>query len=148
MARSKRMGVFSALDELLPGPPSSRRRLEPVPDLSAGPSFMDGLLPGPDFDENERPPVTRLEPVSESLWAARRGGPQHLGSWNPLDELAPPQPNKRVTVRLPADLVQDVREAVAAMRGADTKTTLSALAERALRAELLRLAKSRPGRRR
>jgi hypothetical protein len=155
MARPKRMGAYNALDDLLPGPPSAKRRLEPVPDLPeprtdavrlARVNALDELLPGPGPDRDrtegtagERPARPRLKAVAGAAWAPRRGE-QHLEAWNPLDDLTPPEPVKaRVTVRLPADLVEAARDAVAHLNRTPDRTTLSALAERGLRAELARL---------
>jgi hypothetical protein len=154
MARPKRMGAYNALDELLPGP-SPRPRLEPVPDppprggggahRSRGPNALDDLLPGPGGPDagdgvDWGSPRARLEPV----------GRRHLGAWNPLDDL-PSQPRpaarrpartarSRVTLRLPEDLVEAARDAVARLAGTPEETTLATLAERGLRAELGRLA--------
>ena len=150
MARPKRMGAYNALDDLLPGPawgpgpadlddePASRwqrPRLEPVPNA------LDDLLPGPSVPERRR---LGGAPRARS---ARR----HLGVWNPLDGPPPagpapgpdpaPVPAKvRVSFRLPADLVETARDAVAHLAGTADQTTLTALAERALRVELARLA--------
>jgi hypothetical protein len=155
MARPKRMGAYNALDELLPGP-SPRPRLEPVPDpppprgahRSRGPNALDELLPGPGgLDAGDGvdwgSPRARLEPVAG-------GARQHLGVWNPLDDLpsqqapaarpAPRTPRARLTLRLPDDLVEAARDAVARLAGTPEETTLTTLAERGLRAELGRLA--------
>jgi hypothetical protein len=156
MARPKRMGAYNALDELLPGP-SSRPRLEPVPDppprggrgahRSRGPNALDELLPGPGGPDagdgvDWGSPRAWLEPV----------GRRHLGAWNPLDDVparpgesAPPagtakSARSRLTVRLPDDLIEAARDAVARLAGTPEATTLTALAERGLRAELGRLA--------
>jgi hypothetical protein len=154
MARPKRMGAYNALDELLPGP-SPRPRLEPVPDppprggggahRSRGPNALDELLPGPDGPDagdgvDWGSPRAWLEPV----------GRRHLGAWNPLDDLPSRQrpaarkpartPRSRLTVRLPDDLIEAARDAVARLAGTPEETTLTALAERGLRAELGRLA--------
>jgi hypothetical protein len=163
MARPKRMGAYNALDELLPGS-SPRPRLEPVPDppppprgahRSRGPNALDELLPGPggpdagdgvDWGSSR----ARLEPVAGPGRRQAAGGPRHLGAWNPLDELpsqqapaarpAPRTPRARLTLRLPDDLVEAARDAVARLAGTPEETTLTALAERGLRAELSRLA--------
>jgi hypothetical protein len=71
--------------------------------------------------------------------------------WNPLDGPpaaeprpapvpAPPPVKTRVGFRLPADLVETARDAVAHLAGTADQTTLTALTERALRVELARLA--------
>jgi hypothetical protein len=165
MARPKRMGAYNALDDLLPGPawgpappdpddepaPSWRPRLEPVPDPPAssrpargrrvGAGALDDLLPGPEVPEGRR--------VGGS--ARPRGAGRHLGVWNPLDgppeaPAAPARPvpappaKVRVGFRLPAELVETARDAVAHLGGTADRTTLTALVERALRVELARLA--------
>jgi hypothetical protein len=191
MARPKRMGVYNALDDLLPGgvwgnpegspsgsgpawdpgppwdpdaagptgepaPPSRRPRLEPVPDPARpsrpwrrgeggrrGANALDDLLPGP-RDLSDPPPGPRVPPGRSAGRAGR-----HLGVWNPLDGPPPAQPvparaappaKARVSFRLPADLVETARDAVAHLAGTADRTTLTALTERALRVELARLA--------
>jgi hypothetical protein len=176
MARPKRMGAYNALDELLPGP-SPRPRLEPVPDppprrarRARGRNALDELLPGPGGPDagdgvDWGSPRAWLEPVTDPgrrpAAASRR---QHLGVWNPLDDLparqvpaagpggvrgtprgfpgesAPRMRRARLTLRLPDDLVEAARDAVAGLAGTPAETTLTALAERGLRAELDRLA--------
>jgi hypothetical protein len=164
MARPKRMGAYNALDELLPGP-SPRPRLEPVPDpppaprgahRSRGPNALDELLPGPGGPDagdgvDWGSPRAWLEPVADSdRRPAGPGARQHLGAWNPLDDLpswqapatrpAPATRRARLTLRLPDDLVEAARDAVARLAGTPAATTLTALAGRGLRAELDRLA--------
>jgi hypothetical protein len=139
-------------------PPRPRRpRLEPVPDLpgahgNRGPNALDELLPGPrggdGLDDLLPGPST---PPGRRVGAAPRArgdrGGRHLGVWNPLDgppaaapEPPPPVPAKaRVSFRLPADLVETARDAVAHLAGTADRTTLTALTERALRVELARL---------
>jgi hypothetical protein len=120
-----RRGGANALDELLPGP--------------RGVGGIDDLLPGP-----SAPPGRRLG----SAPGRGRPGGRHLEVWNPLDgpppppdPTPPPAPAKaRVSFRLPADLVETARDAVAHLAGTSEPTTLTALAERALRVELARLA--------
>jgi len=162
MARPKRMGAYNALDELLPGP-SPRPRLEPVPDPPpprAAPrararNALDELLPGPGGPDagdgldwgGQR---ARLEPVADPGRRAAGRPRQHLGAWNPLEDLTPrpapatrPTPRTaraRLTLRLPGDLVEAARDAVARLAGTPEETTLTTLAERGLRAELSRLA--------
>jgi hypothetical protein len=142
-------------------PPRRRPRLEPVPDPDRPPrrrqgaNALDDLLPGPggggDADDLlPRPPV----PQGRRLGAAprARSAGRHLGVWNPLDGPPPAQPapgpapapparaRTRVSFRLPADLVETARDAVAHLAGTADQTTLTALTERALRVELARLA--------
>jgi hypothetical protein len=155
MARPKRMGAYNALDDLLPGPawdpgpawepgpadpadepaPRWRRpRLEPVPNA------LDDLLPGPSVPERRR---------AGGVGRPRSAG-RHLGVWNPLDGPAPAPPapdpapapagKARVSFRLPADLVETARDAIAHLAATADRTTLTALTERALRVELARLA--------
>jgi hypothetical protein len=139
-----------------PSPPTRRLRLEPVPDplpsrrrsgRTEGANALDALLPGPQSAPS--PPGRRL-----GVGRARSGGAgRHLGIWNPLDGPPPaaPQPppppapspvpaKVRVSFRLPADLVETARDAVAHLAGTADRTTLTALTERALRVELARLA--------
>jgi len=163
MARPKRMGAYNALDELLPGP-SPRPRLEPVPDppppprgahRSRGRNALDELLPGPDGPDagdgvDWGSPRAWLEPVADPGRRSGGGARQHLGAWNPLDDLSsqrapatrrPPRTARaRLTLRLPDDLVEAARDAVARLAGTPEETTLTTLAERGLRAELSRLA--------
>ena len=190
MARPKRMGVYNALDDLLPGPawdpgdpgpawdlspppdldppdpaPAPRRaRLEPVPDPSPvrrrardrrrGANALDDLLPGPrgvGGMDDLLPGPSAPAPSGRRRGPAprpRRGG-RHLEVWNPLDGPPPvapepaaaPVPAKaRMSFRLPADLVETARDAVARLAGTSEPTTLTALTERALRVELARLA--------
>ena len=120
-----RAGGPNALDELLPGP--------------GGADGLDDLLPGP-----SAPPGRRVGLAPRG----RSAGGRHLGVWNPLDgPPAAPQPapapvpaKARVSFRLPADLVETARDAVAHLAGSADRTTLTALTERALRVELARLA--------
>jgi hypothetical protein len=171
MARPKRMGVYNALDDLLPGPawdpapgpdddddePAPRWRR---PRLEAVPNGLDDLLPGPGSaagtDEptaGPRVPAGRAAgPSPRRPGATRpRGAGRHLGVWNPLDGPPPAAPEPRpvpapapvktrVGFRLPADLVETARDAVALLAGTADQTTLTALTERALRVELARLA--------
>jgi hypothetical protein len=144
-------------------PPPRRARLEPVPDppgpvrrrardRRAGPNVLDDLLPGPrgvaGLDDllpgPQAPPPRRVAAVPRS-----RGHGRHLEVWNPLDGPptdpapvpAPPRPARtRVGFRLPADLVETARDAVAHLAATPDRTTLTALTERALRVELARLA--------
>ena len=165
MARPKRMGAYNALDDLLPSPdpPSRPRLVEPVPDRPPrrlvprrrAPNALDELLPGPGRAESGRQPAPGRRPARSRLEAVP--GPRHLDGWNPLDELpvvpgpgpapaeAEPPAKARVTLRLPTDLVQDAREAAAALASSTgERRSLAALAERALRAELARLATGHP----
>jgi hypothetical protein len=141
MARPKRMGAYNALDDLLPGGDwgtptrSSRRR---PPGRPRARNALDDLLPGPAAPPRQGPGA-----------APRRRVGRHLAAWNPLDDLRPASPTTgrgpvparaRVSFRLPADLVEAARDAVAHLAGTAEPATLTALTERALRAELARLA--------
>jgi len=125
-SRRRSRGGPNALDELLPGP--------------GGADGLDDLLPGP-----SAPPPRRAGLAPRG----RSAGGRHLGVWNPLDgppSAAPQQApapvpvRARVSFRLPADLVETARDAVAHLAGTADRTTLTALVERALRVELARLA--------
>jgi hypothetical protein len=144
--------------EPVPDPSPRRRR-------GRGGNALDDLLPGPggpgDPDDRpsvppgrrretawSRPPADGGEPPAGG--SAGRAG-RHLGVWNPLDGPPPARPapgpapvavpaKVRVSFRLPADLVETARDAVAHLAGTAEPTTLTALAERALRVELARLA--------
>ena len=159
MARPRRMGAYNALDDLVPGPPPrltpvsdpprrSRRRARgrlgagnALDDLLPGPRGLDpldALLPGPSSPSQQPEPAPRPRVVR-----------RHLEVWNPLDALpaGPPEAGQdpaparsRVSFRLPADLVEAARDAVAHLAPTADPATLTALAERALRAELARLA--------
>jgi hypothetical protein len=139
-----------------PAPPARRPRLQPVPDLprargERGPNALDELLPGPGgadgLDDLLPGPSVPAPPRARAAARGRSAG-RHLGIWNPLDgppaatpEPPPPAPAKaRVSFRLPADLVETARDAVAHLAGTTDRTTLTALTERALRVELARLA--------
>jgi len=140
-----------------PAPRWRRPRLEPVPDA------LDDLLPGPGSTAGGANQPAAAPPVPAGRAAGpgprRPGGARprsagrHLGVWNPLDgppaaaseprpaPAAVPAPAKtRVGFRLPADLVETARDAVAQLAGTADQTTLTALTERALRVELARLA--------
>jgi hypothetical protein len=160
MARPKRMGAYNALDDLLPGaawdlsadpaaepsPPPRRARLQPVPDppRPPAPNALDELLPGP----RDAGGLDDLAPTPPVPRGRRDRGRRHLEVWNPLDgPPAPPEPGPppvparaRVSFRLPVDLVETARDAVAHLAGTADQTNLTALTERALRVELARLA--------
>jgi len=140
-----------------PAPRWRRPRLEPVPNA------LDDLLPGPGGAAGtDQPAAAPRVPAGRAAGSAprrpvggrpRRAG-RHLGVWNPLDgPPAAPEPRPgpaavpapapvktRVGFRLPADLVETARDAVAHLAGTADQTTLTALTERALRVELARLA--------
>jgi hypothetical protein len=141
------------LDTPEPAAPPRRARLEPVPDppgparrrardRRAGPNALDDLLPGPRG-------VAGLDDLLPGPPARPRAGGRHLEVWNPLDgpppaeelpaPVPPPPARTRVSFRLPADLVETARDAVAHLAGTADRTTLTALTERALRVELARL---------
>jgi hypothetical protein len=164
MARPKRMGAFNALDELLPGPerPRQERTPERPPFRRLGArrararNALDDLLPGPGWARPTAPEPGRgghpagraLRPKLEAVADPPAAGRQrHLDAWNPLDGLpaAPAgEPTKtRMTLRVPAELAEAARDAVAHLSAGGDRETLGALAERALRAELARLAAER-----
>ena len=129
----------------VPDPPRSRRRSR------GGPNALDELLPGPggaDGLDDLLPGPTAPPPRRAGLAPrGRSAGGRHLGVWNPLDgppsaapQEAPVPVRARVSFRLPADLVETARDAVAHLAGTADRTTLTALVERALRVELARLA--------
>ena len=137
-----------------PAPRWRRPRLESVPNA------LDDLLPGPGSAAGtDQPAAAPRVPAGRAAGPAPRrpagGRPRsagrHLGVWNPLDGPPParaapdpapaPVPAKaRVSFRLPADLVETARDAVAHLAGTADQTSLTALTERALRVELARLA--------
>ena len=137
----------NALDDLLPGPGSG------VDDLLPGPRGLgevEAPLPGPRSLGGGDPPAGPSGPPGRRLGATPQAR-RHLGVWNPLDgpprarpapgpARAPAPAKVRVSFRLPADLVETARDAVAHLAGTADRTTLTALAERALRVELARLA--------
>ena len=145
-----------------PAPPPRRPRLQPVPDPprsrrrsrgDRGPNALDELLPGPGAGDGlddllPGPSAAPARGVGTAPRARGHRGGRHLGVWNPLDgppaaapEPPPPVPAKaRMSFRLPADLVETARDAVAHLAGSADRTTLTALTERALRVELARLA--------
>jgi hypothetical protein len=137
-----------------PAPPPRRPRLQPVPDppgrRGRGSNALDELLPGPGAGDGlddllpgpSAPPARR---VGQAPRARGDRGGRHLEVWNPLDgpPAAAPEPvpaKARLSFRLPADLVETARDAVAHLAGSADRTTLTALTERALRVELARLA--------
>ena len=141
-----------------PALPPRRPRLQPVPDpprsrrrSRGGPNALDELLPGPggtDGLDDLLPGPSAPPPRRAGLAPrGRSAGGRHLGVWNPLDgppsaapQQAPVPVRARVSFRLPADLVETARDAVAHLAGTADRTTLTALVERALRVELARLA--------
>ena len=167
MARPRRMGAFNALDELLPGPapepdelrleavsapPPREREREPKrgwdrqweqpgepaeqPWRAPGFNALDELLPGPLAARR------RLQLVPDRSPGRGQGESKHLSAYNPLDGLQPeaPPPKTRVSLRLPAELLEAARDASAYLSHDQERVTLGELAEEALRAELHRLA--------
>lgn len=176
MARRKRMGVFNALDELLPGPPEASRQGPERPRHAVRPkrlrpkrmgpyNALDDLLPGPATSGSG----LDWTPGPDSSWpewlrprrSGRRGGTE---TFDPLDELLPGPPSSeapakvRASFQLPPEVLEAVRDAAAHLSAPPLRMTMTALAERALRAEVERLAdehnqgrpfppRPRPGRR-
>jgi hypothetical protein len=149
--------------EPVPDPPPEA----PVraPRRPAGRNALDDLLPGPGqgpdddgSDPGSGPAPARpwLEPVPDLPEAMPpRRGRRVLGR-NALDELLPGPgglspavgtppglaedgPKARITLRLPTELLEAVRDAAAHLAGPPNYLTIAALAERALRAEVGRL---------
>jgi hypothetical protein len=175
MVRRKRMGVFSALDELLPGPPEASRqgperarhgvRPKRARPKRMGPyNALDDLLPGPASTGSG----LEWTPEPDASWPEwlrpRRAGRGGRERFDPLDDLLPGPPpaeapaKVRASFQLPRDVLEAVRDATAHLSGAPLRMTMTALAERALRAEVERLAEEhnrgrpfpprpRPGRR-
>jgi hypothetical protein len=155
MARRKRMGVRSALDELLPGPPEASRqaperarhgvRPKRVRPKRMGPyNALDDLLPGPassGLDWAPEPAASWPEWLRPSR--AGRGGTERF---DPLDDLMPGPPpaqapaKVRACFQLPREVLEAVRDAAAHLSGPPLRMTMTALAERALRVEVERLA--------
>jgi hypothetical protein len=166
VARPKRIGAFSALDESLAGPVASWLSGERIPhpvqvgratkQRRAGSNALDDLLPGP--DDAEAP--------AEAADAPRARRHRQVGR-NALDDLLPgpdpgvatePPPRRSrsrsggrshggerrrkvwVNFELPADVLAAVTDAVSALSGPPVWMTMGDLAERALRAEVERLA--------
>ena len=147
-----------------PAPPARRPRLEPVPDppgpgrrrardRRAGANALDELLPGPRAAPGSTSSSPGLRPrrAGGSGWPRGHGAPggtSGSGTRSTAPHRRPrpgpgpaPVPAKvRVSFRLPADLVETARDAVAHLAGTADRTNLTALTERALRVELARLA--------
>jgi hypothetical protein len=128
-ARPKRMGPYNALDDLLPGPGSGP---EPAgfgwPGLDWGPAAGSAgeAVPG--------------RPVR----ASSRG---RAGVYDALDDLLPgpaapaARPARvRASFSVPPDVLEAIRDAAAHLSAGPSRVTLAELAERALRAEVERLA--------
>jgi hypothetical protein len=74
------------------------------------------------------------------VWNPLDGPPAATPEPRPAPAAAPAPAKTRVGFRLPADLVESARDAVAHLDGRGDQLTLTALTERALRVELARLA--------
>jgi hypothetical protein len=155
-----------------PPPAPERRGTGRAPRRPAGRNALDDLLPGPGQDPDDdggydpaagpAPARPWLEPVPDLPEPPPpRRGRRVLGR-NALDDLLPGPggglsglmgaagpgedgPKARVTLRLPADLLEAVRDAAAHLAGPPTYLTIATLAERALRAELDRLSAAHHG---
>jgi hypothetical protein len=161
MAKPKRMGAFNALDDLLPGPPGpSRSGLERArhavrPKRSRpkrmGPyNALDDLMPGPasagsGLDWGPQPDASWPEWLLPSQ-ASRPAADRDPATVDALDDLLPGPPARevpakvRASFQLPPEVLEAVRDAAAHLSGPPLRMTLTALAERALRAEVERLA--------
>ena len=162
MAKRKRMGAFNALDELLPGPPGPPRSgIERVrhavrPKRSRpkrmGPyNALDDLMPGPasagsglDWGPQPDAPWPEwLRPSQASRGAADRD--RDRDRVDALDDLLPGPPagevpaKVRASFQLPPEVLEAVRDVTAHLSGPPLRMTMTALAERALRAEVERL---------
>jgi len=144
MNRPKRMGPFNALDDLLPGPGT-----EPEPAGAGWPGLDWGPPLSPDrpaAGRRQRPggpgaagdrPATR----------PRAAGADRAGIFDALDDLlpgpsAPPARPARVraSFSIPPEVLDAVRDAAAHLSADSGRLTPAQLAERALRAEVERLA--------
>lgn len=143
-------------------PPPERPGAGRAPRRPAGRNALDDLLPGPEQDTGDdadlgagpAPARPWLEPVPDLPEAPPRRSRRMPGR-NALDELLPGPasgvaalggpglgedgPKARITLRLPAELLEAVRDAAAHLAGPPTYLSIAALAEQALRAELDRL---------
>jgi hypothetical protein len=159
MVRRKRMGGFNALDELLPGPAETSRdsperprhglRPKRVRPKRMGPfNALDDLLPGPATSGSG----LDWTPQPDASWPAwlrpRQADQPRRGTqaFDPLDELLPGPPRQeapakvRASFQLPPEVLEAVRDATAHLSGPPLRMTMTALAERALRTEVARLA--------
>jgi hypothetical protein len=154
MVRRKRMGVLSALDELLPGPAEASRQAPERPRHALKPkrrprrmgpyNALDDLLPGPATSGLD------WAPQADSSWPEwlrpSRAGRAGTERFDPLDDLMPGPPpaeapaKVRASFQLPYDVLEAVRDAAAHLSGPPLRMTMTALAERALRVEVERLA--------
>jgi len=153
------MGGFNALDELLPGPAEASRegpertrhglRPKRVRPKRMGPfNALDDLLPGPATSGSG----LEWAPEPDAAWPAWLRPSQRgrtgatTDTFDPLDELLPGPPRQeapakvRASFQLPPEVLDAVRDATAHLSGPPLRMTLTALAERALRAEVARLA--------
>lgn len=158
MARRKRMGAFNALDQLLPGPPSARSGLDrirhpvrakrPRPKRMGPYNALDDLMPGPasagsGLDWAPQPDASWPEWLQPSQ--AARGGAEP-DTVDALDDLLPGPPPRerpakvRASFQLPPEVLDAVRDATAYLADPPLRMTMTALAERALRVEVERLA--------
>lgn len=158
MARRKRMGAFNALDQLLPGPPSARSGLDrirhpvrakrPRPKRMGPYNALDDLMPGPasagsGLDWAPQPDASWPEWLQPSQ--AARGGAEP-DTVDALDDLLPGPPPRerpakvRASFQLPPEVLDAVRDATSYLSDPPLRMTMTALAERALRAEVERLA--------
>jgi hypothetical protein len=157
MARPKRMGAFNALDQLLPGPPTARPGLErtrhpvrakrPRPKRMGPYNALDDLMPGPASAGSGldwAPPPDPSWPEWLLPSQAARGGAER-DTVDALDDLLPGPPPRerpakvRASFQLPPEVLEAVRDATAYLSDPPLRMTMTALAERALRAEVERL---------
>jgi hypothetical protein len=139
--KPKRMGPFNALDDLLPGPGT-----EPEPS-GAGWAGLDWGPPPPRAAGGRRQRPGGPDAPGERPTTRRAVGADRVGIFDALDDLlpgpaAPPARPARVraSFSIPPEVLDAVRDAAAHVSADAGRLTPAQLAERALRAEVDRLA--------
>jgi hypothetical protein len=160
------MSALNALDELLPGPEQQQAQAPPPPPVggrargsrrSGAFNMLDELLPGPEQARPEPPPIPlRLTPQEGTT--ARVVPLRSTGAGGALDAFlagAPaPKPRRaprtgtpdrvRTTFKVSTDVLRAVRDAIGRMAAEPgNRMTMDELTERALQAELKRIARRR-----
>jgi hypothetical protein len=160
------MGALNALDALLPGPeqPEAEPPPSPVGGRARGSrrsgafNMLDELLPGPEQARPEPPPIPlRLsppegEPTARVLPLRSTGAAGALdaflaGAPAPKPRRAPraaPAERVRTTFKVSSDVLRAVRDAISRMAvEPGVRMTMDELTEKALQAELKRIARRR-----